>query len=104
MRAWLPERVVYGPEPAGEGDIEELNRVFGDAFPDRYRRDGLVGVRAPHLNPQVGHYALLDAGAGAMLWRDGAEHVVAFNIARQSGAEGRMGPRAVTPCRQGTRS
>src|SRR5713226_8064677 len=102
MRAWLPERVVYGPEPAGERDIDELNRVFADAFTDRYRRDGLVGVRVPHLNPQVWHYALLDAGAGAMLWRDEAEHVVAFNIAHQSGAEGWMGPLAVRPDRQGT--
>src|SRR5438046_2572265 len=65
MRAWLPERQVYGPEPAGERDTEGLNRVFADAFTDRYRRDGLVGVRVPHLNPQVCRYALLDAGPGA---------------------------------------
>src|SRR5437870_3019437 len=64
MRAWLPERQVYGPEPAGERDTEGLNRVFADAFTDRYRRDGLVGVRVPHLNPQVWRYALLDAGPG----------------------------------------
>src|SRR2546430_12060597 len=74
MRAWLPERQVYGPEPAGERDTDALNRVFADAFTDRYRRDGLVGVRVPHLNPQVWRYALLDAGAGAMLWRDEAGH------------------------------
>src|SRR5213083_978229 len=92
MRAWLPERQVYGPEPAGERDTEGLNRVFADAFTDRYRRDGLVGVRVPHLNPQVWRYALLDAGPGAMLWRDEAGHVVAFNIAHRSGAEGWMGP------------
>ncbi len=102
MRAWLPERQVYGPEPAGERDTDELNRVFADAFTDRYRRDGLVGVRVPHLNPQVWHYALLDAGAGAMLWRDEAGHVAAFNIAHQSGAEGWMGPLAVRPDRQGS--
>src|SRR2546425_5305170 len=89
MRAWLPERQVYGPEPASERDIEGLNRVFADAFTDRYRRDGLVGVRVPHLNPQVWRYALLDAGPGAMLWRDEGGHVVAFNIAHRSGAEGR---------------
>jgi GNAT superfamily N-acetyltransferase len=102
MRAWLPERQLYGPEPAGERDTDELNRVFADAFTDRYRRDGLVGVRVPHLNPQVWRYALLDAGAGAMLWRDEAGHVVAFNIAHHSGAEGWMGPLAVRPDRQGT--
>src|SRR5947209_756274 len=101
MRAWLPERQVYGPEPAGERDTEGLNRVFADAFTDRYRRDGLVGVRVPHLNPQVWRYALLDAGPGALLWRDEAGHVVAFNIAHRSGAEGWMGPLAVRPDRQG---
>src|SRR5437667_3191684 len=101
MRAWLPERQVYGPEPAGERDTEGLNRVLADAFTDRYRRDGLVGVRVPHLNPQVWRYALLDAGPGAMLWRDEAGHVVAFNIAHRSGAEGWMGPLAVRPDRQG---
>ena len=49
MRAWLPDRQVYGPEPAGERDTEGLNKVFADAFTDRYRRDGLVGVRVPHI-------------------------------------------------------
>jgi GNAT superfamily N-acetyltransferase len=101
MRAWLPERQVYGPEAAAEGDTDALNRVFADAFTDRYRRDGLVGVRVPHLNPLVWRYALLDAGAGAMLWRDEAGHVAAFNIAHRSGAEGWMGPLAVRPDRQG---
>src|SRR5438105_1294580 len=43
MRAWLPEARVTGPEPAVERDIEGLNRVFAEAFTDRYRRDGLVG-------------------------------------------------------------
>src|SRR3989454_8368011 len=36
-----------------------------------------------------------------MLWRDEAGHVVAFNIAHRSGAEGWMGPLAVRPDRQG---
>ncbi|HVH08396.1 MAG TPA: GNAT family N-acetyltransferase [Gemmatimonadales bacterium] len=101
MRAWLPERQVSGPETAEERDTDALNRVFADAFTDRYRRDGLVGVRVPHLNPQVWRYALLDAGAGAMLWRDESGHVVAFNIAHRSGTEGWMGPLAVRPDRQG---
>src|SRR6266702_2922095 len=101
MRAWLPERQVYGPEVAGERDTEDLNRVFAEAFTDRYRRDGLVGVRVPHLNPHVWRYALLDAGDGAMLWRDEAGRVAAFNIAHRSGAEGWMGPLAVRPDRQG---
>jgi len=28
MRAWLPERQVYGPTRADARDIEGLNRVF----------------------------------------------------------------------------
>ncbi|HKW42043.1 MAG TPA: GNAT family N-acetyltransferase [Gemmatimonadales bacterium] len=101
MRAWLPERQVFGPERAAERDIEGLNQVFADAFTDRYRRDGLTGVRVPYLNPQVWRYALLDAGAGAMLWRDEAGHIAAFNVAHRSGTEGWMGPLAVRPDRQG---
>ena len=101
MRAWLPERQVAGPETATDDDIENLNRVFADAFTDRYRRDGLVGVRVPYLNPQVWKYALLDAGAGAMVWRDTSGQIVAFNVAHRSGTEGWMGPLAVRPDRQG---
>src|SRR3989442_5073767 len=103
MRAWLLERQVYGPGRAGERDIDGLNRVFAEAFTDRYRRDGLVGVRVPQLNPDVWRYALLDAGEGAMLWRDEAGHVAAFNVAHRSGLEGLMGPLAVPAGRPGTR-
>src|SRR5207237_264979 len=85
-----------------------LLRRLADRFPQvilithiEQGRDGLVGVRVPHLNPQVWRYALLDAGAGAMLWRDEAGHVVAFNVAHRSGTEGWMGPLAVRPDRQG---
>jgi GNAT superfamily N-acetyltransferase len=101
MRAWLPERQLYGPEPARERDIEGLNHVFADAFTDRYRRDGLVGVRVPYLNPPVWRYALSDAGEGAMVWRDEKERIAAFNVAHRSGSEGWMGPLAVRPDRQG---
>ena len=80
MRAWLPEPVITGPERATERDIEALNRVFAEAFTDRYRRDGLIGVRVPQLNPLVWRYALLDAGAGAMVWRDEHGDIAAFNI------------------------
>ena len=102
MRAWLPETRVTGPEPATERDVEGLNRVFADAFTDRYRRDGLVGVRVPQLNPVVWRYALLDAGEGAMVWRDERGTIAAFNVAHRSGTEGWMGPLAVRPDRQGT--
>jgi len=102
MRAWLPDTRVSGPERATERDIEGLNRVFAEAFTDRYRRDGLIGVRVPQLNPLVWRYALLDAGEGAMVWRDEHGDVAAFNVAHQAGSEGWMGPLAVRPDRQGT--
>src|SRR2546426_8358803 len=54
----------------------------------------ILGVRVPHLNPLVWRYALLDAGDGAMVWRDESGHVAAFNIAHRSGTEGWMGPRS----------
>src|SRR5947207_14117919 len=102
MRAWLPEASVTGPEPAVERAIDALNRVFAEAFTDRYRRDGLLGARGPQLNPSVWRYALLDAGEGAMLWRDEHGDIAAFNVAHQAGVEGWMGPLAVRPDRQGT--
>ncbi len=102
MRAWLPERRVDGPSPATERDIEALNHLFADAFTDRYRRDGLVGVRVPPLNPRVWSYAIQDAGHGAMVWRDEDGRLVAFNVAHRCGREGWMGPLAVRVDRQGT--
>lgn len=98
---WRPDRSLRGPERPSIRDIEPLNRVFADAFTDRYSRDGLVGVRVPHLNTLVWRYALEDAGGGAMVWRDGERQLVAFNMVHQSGAEGWMGPLAVRPDRQG---
>ena len=101
MRAWLPERQVTGPTRPDERDIEGLNRVFAEAFTERYRRDGMSGVRVPYLNPLVWRYALLGAGEGAMVWRDEDGDVAAFNVAHRSGAEGWMGPLAVRTDRQG---
>jgi len=97
---WQLERAAHGPFPVTEHDIAGLNRLFADAFTDRYRRDGLVGVRVPFLNAAIWRYAIADAGAGAMLWRDEADRIVAFNIAHRSGKEGWMGPLAVRPDRQ----
>jgi GNAT superfamily N-acetyltransferase len=85
---------------ASPADIESLNRVFADAFTERYHRDGLVGVRVPQLNPDIWRYALRDAGAGAMLWYDEHDGLVAFNMVHRSGAEGWMGPLAVRTDRQ----
>jgi GNAT superfamily N-acetyltransferase len=97
---WRPERFANGPRAATSADITSLNRVFSDAFTERYQRDGLVGVRVPQLNPDVWRYAIQDAGDGAMVWYDEQDELVAFNIAHRSGTEGWMGPLAVRPDRQ----
>ena len=100
-RSWRRGADVSGPHPIGLDDIRPLNEVFSDAFTDRYRRDGLVGVRVPMLNPAVWRYAIEDAAGGAMLWRDERGDIAAFNVAHVSGAEGWMGPLAVRPDSQG---
>jgi len=99
--AWQLDRDLYGPERPTVRDIEPLNRVFSESFTDRYRRDGLLGVRVPHLNPLIWRYALEDAGDGAMVWRDGDGELAGFNVVHFSGSEGWMGPLAVRPDRQG---
>jgi GNAT superfamily N-acetyltransferase len=93
--AWLPEREVWGPERPGLSEIEPLNRVFSESFTDRYRRDGMTGVRVPFLHADIWRYALEDAADGAMVWRDSEGRIVAFNMAHRSGNEGWMGPLAV---------
>ena len=93
---------LLGPRRPEPSDVQALNDIFSDSFTDRYRRDGLVGVRVPKLNPAIWRYALRDAGPGAMLWHDEDGRIVAFNIAHHSGAEGWMGPLAVRPERQGS--
>ncbi len=98
---WRPDRSLRGPDRPTLRDIDPLNRVFSEAFTDRYSRDGLVGVRVPQLNPLVWRYAIEDAGDGAMVWRDAEGHLVAFNMVHRSGTEGWMGPLAVRPDRQG---
>ncbi|HEX6251701.1 MAG TPA: GNAT family N-acetyltransferase [Gemmatimonadaceae bacterium] len=101
MRNWRHNRGVGGPVPLVGDDIPELNRLFSDSFTDRYRKDGLVGVRVPHLNPRVWMYAIADAGRGALAWRDDDGRMVAFNLVHSSGAEGWMGPLAVDSEYQG---
>ena len=98
---WRPDRSVRGPEHATLRDVDPLNRVFAEAFTDRYSRDGLVGVRVPQLNSAIWRYAIEDAGDGAMVWRDAGGELVAFNMVHRSGVEGWMGPLAVRPDRQG---
>ena len=101
MKLWRPDHAVVGPQVPTDSDLPALNRIFSDSFTDRYRRDGLVGVRVPPLNLQIWRYAIQDAGEGAMVWRDEEDQLVAFNIAHRSGLEGWMGPLAVRPDRQG---
>jgi hypothetical protein len=66
-RSWRQPQSMSGPFRARLEEIAELNQVFSDAFTERYRRDGMVGVRVPFLNPAVWRYAIEDAAAGAIL-------------------------------------
>ena len=100
-RSWRPSQVLDGPRPARLDDVDELNQVFSESFTERYRRDGLVGVRVPHLNPVVWRYAIRDAADGAMIWRGERDEIVAFNMVHRSGVEGWMGPLAVRSEQQG---
>ncbi len=90
-----------GPYRPGVDEIGELNDVFADAFTDRYRRDGMAGVRVPFLSPRIWRYAIDDAAEGAMVWRDDGGRIVAFNMVHRSGTEGWMGPLAVRNDSQG---
>ena len=101
-RTWRPREQFSGPEITRIDDIGPLNHVFSDSFTERYRRDGMVGVRVPMLNPAIWRYAIEDAAAGAMLWRDGRREIAAFNMVHRSGTEGWMGPLAVRPEYQAT--
>lgn len=92
---------VSGPFPIRAEDLPALNVLFSDAFSDRYRRDGMAGVRVPPLNPAIWRFAIEGAGEGAMLWRDGLGRIAAFNLAHVSGREGWMGPLAVREELQG---
>ncbi|MBA3644807.1 MAG: GNAT family N-acetyltransferase [Gemmatimonadaceae bacterium] len=100
-RTWRHASAAEGPARVMEADIPALNTVFSEAFTDRYRRDGLIGVRVPHLNPAVWRFAIADAEGGAMCWRNSRGSIIAFNIAHRSGVEGWMGPLAVHPDHQG---
>ena len=98
---WRSDPAIVGPVRATIADVEPLNRLFSEAFTERYRRDGLSGVRVPYLNPAVWRFAIEDAGEGAFVWRDTRGDIVAFNIVHRSGTEGWMGPLAVRTDRQG---
>ncbi|HEV8148792.1 MAG TPA: GNAT family N-acetyltransferase [Gemmatimonadales bacterium] len=95
-----PERLL-GPRAAQPADVDRINRVFSEAFTDRYQRDGMSGVRVPLLNPVIWRFAIAVADEGALVWHDPAGEIVAFNLVHHSGSEGWMGPLAVRPGRQG---
>ncbi|HVZ78976.1 MAG TPA: GNAT family N-acetyltransferase [Gemmatimonadaceae bacterium] len=100
-RSWRGAPALEGPFRARREDIPGLNEVFSDAFTERYRRDGMVGVRVPYLNPSVWRYAIDDADEAAFFWRGSRGEVAAFNMVHRSGVEGWMGPLAVRDDYQG---
>ena len=100
-RTWRSPRPLVGPMVATVDDIPQLNDLFAEAFTERYRKDGMAGVRVPPLNPSIWRYAIEDAGAGALCWRDEGGRMAAFNIVHHSGTEGWMGPLCVRPDQQG---
>jgi GNAT superfamily N-acetyltransferase len=100
-RNWRHAWVAETPERVSVREIPSLNSVFSEAFTERYRKDGMVGVRVPHLNPAVWKFAITDAEDGAMIWRNARDGIAAFNMIHRSGVEGWMGPLAVHPDYQG---
>lgn len=100
-RNWRHAWVAETPERVSIREISALNGVFSEAFTERYRKDGMVGVRVPHLNPSVWKFAITDAEDGAMIWRNARDGIAAFNMVHRSGVEGWMGPLAVHPDYQG---
>ncbi len=92
---------IRGPLRLTAADVDEINRVFSEAFTERYHRDGMTGVRVPPLNPAIWRFAIAAAGDGALHWRDAQGHLAAFNIVHTLGHEGWMGPLAVRPDCQG---
>ena len=100
-RNWRHAWVAETPERVNIREIASLNAVFSEAFTERYRKDGMVGVRVPYLNPAVWKFAIADAEDGAMIWRNARDGIAAFNMVHRSGVEGWMGPLAVHPDYQG---
>ena len=97
VRNWRHAWVAETPERVSVREIPSLNAVFSEALTERYRKDGMVGVRVPHLNPAVWKFAITDAEDGAMIWRNARDGIAAFNMVHRSGVEGWMGPLAVHP-------
>ena len=90
-----PNLELFGPFEPSHSDIPEMNELFSESFTERYRRDGMTGVRVPKLDSPIWRYAIASAGCGAMVWRNSADAIVAFNVVHNAGSEGWMGPLAV---------
>ena len=100
-RNWRNAWISDSPERVAIREIAALNAVFSESFTERYRKDGMVGVRVLYLNPAVWRFAIADADEGAMIWRNARDAIAAFNMVHCSGIEGWMGPLAVHPDYQG---
>ena len=100
-RDWKTARHADGPHPVRLADIPALNQVFSDAFTERYRRDGMVGVRVPFLNPAIWRYAIEDAGIAAR-WCGAASATRSSRSTSRTTRGSRVdGPLAVRPEWQG---
>ena len=78
---------ITGPFPIRGDDLGGLNVLFSDAFSERYRRDGMAGVRVPPLNPAIWRFAIEGAGDGGAGQR--VQEVANTNLAAI--ADGRQG-------------
>src|SRR5688500_19454228 len=85
--AWISEAA----ERVSVREIPQLNAVFSESFTERYRKDGMVGVRVPHLNPAVWKFAIADAEEGAMILRTARDSIAAVIMVHKSGVEDWMG-------------
>ncbi len=88
-----------GPFPRRvPGTWTPLNRLFSDAFTDRYRpRRALRDAGAVPQPPRLALARSRTPGRRAMMWRDDRGHLAAFNMMHLSGTEGWMGPLAGAP-------
>jgi hypothetical protein len=101
-RVWRPAGDRRADFVRGSSRVTELNQVFSDSFTERYRRDGMVGVRVPFLNPAIWRYAIEDADArrDALARRSRAHRRVQHGCIVRA-ARGWMGPLAVRTEYQG---
>ncbi len=80
-------------------DLEEMNRIFAEAFTASYHRDGLPAVRIPPLSPAFLALERQVSGEGAFV-AEQRGRLTGFVFARAHGSEGWFGPLAVDPSRQ----